>query len=192
MDLIIASNNEGKIKEYKDILEPLGFNVYSQKEKNIIIEVEETGTTFKENAYLKAKAIYDIAKTYVISDDSGLEIKALNNEPGIYSARYKGIKSESGRRDYILNALKNEEDRKARFTTCICYIEKNGKENFFIGTWDGNISKKSRGTEGFGYDPIFESIDGNGKTTAELGWKFKEKYSHRTKAVKQLLDYIKK
>lgn len=190
MELIIASNNEGKLKEYKDVLTPLGFKVYSQKEKGINIEVEETGTTFKENARLKAKAIYDITKCYVISDDSGLEIEALNNEPGIYSARYKGIETEEERRKYILNELKNEENRNAKFTTCICYINKNGKEKFYTGVWKGIISTEEKGTEGFGYDPIFISNNGKGRTTAELGFKFKEKYSHRTKAVKKLLKYL--
>ena len=92
-ELIIASNNQGKIKEYKYILEPLGFNVLSQSEAGIDIEVEETGTTFEENSLLKAKAIYNLTHKNVIADDSGLEISYLNNEPGVYSARYKGIKT---------------------------------------------------------------------------------------------------
>ena len=90
-ELIVASNNANKIKEYKSILEPLGFKVMSQSEAGINIEVEETGTTFEENSLLKGQAIYDITHKNVIADDSGMEVTALNNEPGIYSARYKGI-----------------------------------------------------------------------------------------------------
>jgi len=192
MDLIIASNNKGKIDEYKKILEPFGFNVYSQREKNINIEVDEIGTTFEENAYLKAKSIYDITQNYVISDDSGLEVEELNNAPGIYSARYKDLETESERRKEILKELKGKENRKARFITVICFIDENGKHTLFKGIWNGKIAFNERGKSGFGYDPIFESEDGDGKTTAELGIDFKNKYSHRSKATKQLIEYLKK
>lgn len=126
MELIIASNNKGKIKEYKNILEPLGFSVFGQSEKNFNIEVDETGTTFEENAILKAQAIYNIAHCCVISDDSGLEVSALNNEPGIYSARYKGLETEEERRQCILEQLKGENNRSARFICCICFIDMEG------------------------------------------------------------------
>lgn len=192
MDLIIASNNKGKIKEYKDILEPLGFKIFSQSEKNINIEVEETGTTFEENAFLKAKAIYDLMKTPVISDDSGLEVEALNNEPGIYSARYKGIKTDEGKRLEILKQLEGVENRKAKFTCCICYIDELGETHLFKGIWRGKIALKEEGTNGFGYDSIFISDKSEGKTTACMPDKFKETYSHRAIAVKQLLEYLKK
>ncbi len=189
-DLIIASNNEGKIKEYREILLNYGFNVISQKEAGINIEVEETGTTFEENAHLKAKAIYELTHKNVISDDSGLEVEALNNEPGIYSARYKGIETSDERNDYIINALKWKRNRRARFNCVICFIDENGHEEMFKGIWNGVISKKKMGKNGFGYDPIFISEDGNGKTTASMPLIFKEKYSHRAKATKLLIDYI--
>lgn len=192
MDLIVASNNKGKIKEYKNILEPLGFNVYSQSEKDINIEVEETGTTFEENALLKAKAIFDITHNYVISDDSGLEVESLNNEPGLYSARYKGLKTEEERRKCILDQLDGNTNRTARFICCICFIDIDGNHHIFKGVWNGNISYKEEGTNGFGYDPIFISNDSNGKTTASMPIEFKEKYSHRALATKQLLEYLKK
>ncbi len=192
MDLIVASNNKGKIKEYKDILEPLGFTIFSQSEKNINIEVEENGTTFEENAILKAQAIYERLHTAVISDDSGLEVEALNNEPGIYSARYKGIQSDEGKRKEILKELENIDNRKAKFTCCICYIDEFGNKNLFKGIWNGNIAFKEEGTNGFGYDPIFISEEANGMTTACMPDKFKETYSHRAKAVNQLLDFLKK
>lgn len=191
MDIIIASNNKGKISEYRSILGSLGHKVYSQSEKNINIEVEETGITFEENAILKAQAIYDITHKSVLSDDSGLEVEALNNEPGIYSARYKGLQTEEERRRAILKELEGQANRKARFICCICYIDESGKKHLFKGIWNGEISLKEEGTNGFGYDPIFISEDGNGKTTASLPIEFKEKNSHRAKAVAMLFDYLK-
>ena len=190
MKLIIASNNKGKIREYKDIFEPFGFLVLSQSEENIHLEVEETGTTFEENAALKARAIYDISHCCVISDDSGLEVTALGGEPGIYSARYKGLETEHERREAILDALDGADDRSARFVTCICFIDETGEEHLFNGIWNGVIAEREEGTNGFGYDPIFISEDGNGNTTASLPLSFKETYSHRAKAVNRLLEYL--
>ena len=190
-DLIVASNNKGKIKEYKEILEPLGFNVLSQSEANINIEVEETGKTFEENSILKAEAIYNLTHKCVLADDSGLEIKALNNEPGIYSARYKGIETADERNDYVLNRLKNEKDRSARFVCTICYIDEKGNRNIFKGIWPGVIDTKKSGKNGFGYDPIF--IGENEKvTTACLTDEEKNKISHRGRATRMLVDFLKK
>ena len=190
-ELIIASNNQGKIKEYKDIFEPLGFVVYSQGEKDISLEVEETGTTFEENALLKAQAIYDLTRCSVISDDSGLEVEALNGEPGIYSARYKGLSTEHERRMAVIDGLKDADDRSARFVCCICFIDDSGEHHLFKGIWNGTIAFEEEGTNGFGYDPIFISEDADGKTTASLPISFKETYSHRAKAVKMLMDYLR-
>ena len=187
MKLIIASNNMGKIREYKDIFEPLGFLVLSQSEANINFEVEETGCTFEQNAILKARAIYDITHSCVISDDSGLEVEALDGEPGIYSARYKGLKTEHERRMAILKGLEGNNNRNARFVTCICFVDEKGENHVFTGIWNGVIAGKEEGSNGFGYDPIFISEDGNGKTTASMPLSFKERYSHRAKAVKKLI-----
>ena len=99
MKLIIASNNSGKIREYKDIFEPFGFQVVSQREENIRLEVEETGSTFEQNAVLKARAVYELSRCCVISDDSGLEVEALGGEPGIWSARYKGLADRARTQD---------------------------------------------------------------------------------------------
>ena len=190
MKLIIASNNSGKIREYKDIFEPLGFLVLSQSEENISIEAEETGSTFEQNALLKARAIYELSHCSVISDDSGLEVEALGGEPGIYSARYKGLETEHERRIAILNGLEGKDNRNARFVTCICFIDETGEEHLFTGIWNGVIALEEEGTNGFGYDPIFISEDGNGKTTASMPLSFKETYSHRAKAVKKLIAYL--
>ncbi len=132
MKLILASNNKNKLREFREILEPMGFDVISQSEAGANIEVEETGTTFEENAYLKAKAIYDMFHLPVISDDSGLEVDALNGAPGIYSARY----AEEGKRcARVLSELENVPDdkRTARFRCCICYIDENGNKNIVSG-----------------------------------------------------------
>ena len=190
MKLIIASNNKGKIREYKDIFEPFGFEVFSQGEENICIEVEETGSTFEENAMLKARAVCDKAHCCVISDDSGLEVEALGGEPGLYSARYKGLETEHERRLAVLKGLEGSDNRKARFVTCICFIDEAGEEHLFTGTWNGEIAAKEEGTNGFGYDPIFISEDGNGKTTASQPLSFKEQYSHRAKAVRKLISWL--
>lgn len=190
MELIIASNNEGKVAEYKDILEPYGFEVFSQSEKGINIEVAETGSTFEENALLKAKAVFDLTGGCVLSDDAGLIVEALNGEPGIYSARYKGLETEKERREAILKQLENKDNRTARFECCICFIDEYGKTNLFKGVWNGCIAFEEEGTNGFGYDSIFISEDSNGKTTASLPISFKETFSHRAKAVKQLMEYM--
>ena len=175
MKLIIASNNKGKIREYKDIFEPLGFRVFSQSEENIRLEVEETGSTFEQNAILKARAIYELSHCCVVSDDSGLEVEALGGEPGLYSARYKGLETEHERRLAVLKGLEGSDNRRARFVT---------------GVWNGEIALREEGTNGFGYDPIFISEDGNGKTTASLPLSFKETYSHRAKAVRRLISWL--
>ena len=190
MKLIISSNNKGKIREYKDIFEPFGFQVYSQSEENICLEVEETGSTFEQNAVLKARAVYEASHCCVISDDSGLEVEALGGEPGLYSARYKGLETEHERRLAVLKGLEGSDNRKARFVTCICFIDEAGEEHLFSGVWNGEIAFKEEGTNGFGYDPIFISEDGNGKTTASLPLSFKETYSHRAKAVRKLISWL--
>ena len=191
MKLIIASNNPGKVREYKEIFGPSGFQVLSQGEAGIRLEVEETGTTFEENSLLKARAVYDLSSCCVIADDSGLEVEALGGEPGLYSARYKGLETEHERRLAVLDGLKGCANRKARFVTCICFIDEAGEEHLFTGIWNGEIALQEEGTNGFGYDPIFISEDGNGKTTASLPLSFKEEYSHRAKAVRQLIAYLR-
>ncbi len=190
MQLIIASNNKGKIKEYKDIFEPLGFLVRSQHDEGIELEVEETGTTFEENALLKAQAVYNLVHCCVISDDSGLVVEALGGEPGLFSARYKGLASEHERRLAVLKGLIGVSNRKARFVTSICFIDEIGKEHLFTGTWNGVIAEREEGSNGFGYDPIFIAEDAGGKTTASMPISFKETYSHRARAVKELMDYL--
>lgn len=191
MNIIIASNNKGKIKEFKNILEPMGYTVLSQSEAGINIEVEETGTTFKENATLKAEAIYNLKHTAVLADDSGLEVEFLNGEPGVYSARYMGLDSDESRRKCILEKLEGVKNtsRGARFVCCICYIDENGNKQYAEGYWNGKIAEEARGENGFGYDPIFIP-DGEQRTSAEMSPEEKNVKSHRANALKKLEEIL--
>lgn len=191
MKLIIASNNEGKIKEYKEILEPLGYEVISQKEAGINLEIPETGTSYKENALLKAQGIYEITKTAVLSDDSGLSIDFLDGAPGLYSARFKSELPQKEKNQYILDEMKNANDRRASFVCSICFIFESGEKIEVQGICNGQITKEIRGEGGFGFDPIFIP-DGYDKTFSELGHEEKNKISHRAKAIKELVKKLKK
>ena len=187
MNIIIASNNKGKIREFKKMLEPMGYTVLSQSEAGIDLEVEETGTTFKENATLKAEAIYNLKHTPVLADDSGLEVDFLNGEPGVYSARYMGLDSDESRRKCILEKLQGVEESKrtARFVCCICYIDENGNKQYAEGYWNGKIAEEEKGSNGFGYDQIFIP-NGENITSAEMLPEDKNSNSHRASALKKL------
>ena len=193
MKLIIASNNKGKIREYKDIFEPFGFQVYSQSEENICLEVEETGTTFEENAAVKARAIYGISHCCVISDDSGLEVKALDGAPGVRSARFAGEEAtDKENNDLLLQQMKFQITRTCRFRCALAVANPNGK---IVGEADGScegmLLHEPLGDNGFGYDPLFWSTElhkGLGEATADE----KNKISHRGKAVKKLISNWKK
>ena len=191
MNIIIASNNQGKIREFKKMLEPMGYTVLSQSEAGINLEVEETGTTFKENATLKAEAIYNLKHTSVLADDSGLEVEFLNMEPGIYSARYMGLDSDEAKRKCILEKMQGVEESKrtARFVCCICYIDENGNKKYAEGYWNGKIAQEEKGNNGFGYDPIFIP-DGENVTSAEMTPEDKNSKSHRALALKKLEEII--
>ena len=172
-------------------MEPIGYNVKSQSEAEIDLEVEETGTTFRENAELKARAIYNIKHTAVLADDSGIEIDYLNGEPGIYSARYMGLSSDEERLNYVLQKLEGVEGskRNARFVCCICYIDSEGNAKFAEGYWYGKIAKEARGDNGFGYDPIFIP-EGESITSSEMAPEEKNKKSHRARALEKLLEIL--
>ena len=191
MDLIFASNNPNKLREMREKLKKYDLNVISQKEANFDFEVEETGKTFEENAILKAEALYNIIKKPVFSDDGGLEIDALNGEPGIFSARYAGPNAtESDRRNKVLKLMKDvpDEKRTARFKCVICYIDKAGDKHIFEGVAEGKIGFEPKGNNGFGYDPIF--ICEKNKTFAELLSDEKNKISHRGRAVEKFVKYL--
>ncbi len=192
MKIIIATNNEGKVKEIKAILKD--HNVVSQKQEGIHTEPIEDGTTFAENALIKARALKELTDCAVIADDSGIEVDALGGAPGIYSARFAG---EDGTPDdcnkKMLESLKGLpfEKRSARYVCCMALILPDGSEHTFSGTCEGYVIDEMRGTNGFGYDPMFY-VPSLNQTFGEADSEVKDKISHRYNALKQVLDFLTK
>ena len=189
MKIVLATNNNNKLREFREILEPAGFEVLSQSEAGADIEVEETGTTFEENSYLKAKGVYDLLHIPVIADDSGLMVDFLDGAPGVYSARY----AEPGHRcERVLSELSGvpDEKRTAHFVCCICYIDSNGEKHTVEGRCSGRIGYEKKGTNGFGYDPIFIPDEADGRTFAELSADEKNSISHRSRAIAAFKEVI--
>lgn len=191
MKLILASNNQHKVEEFTRVLQPLGYEVISQKQAGIDLEVEETGETFAENARLKAEAVYRLAHLPTIADDSGLEVDALDNAPGVYSARYAGEgATDADRNAKLLGQLQDvpEEERGARFVCVLHFIDENGKSYSLRGECPGRIGYAPQGENGFGYDPIFLVGD---KSFAELSPAEKDAVSHRGRALAFLETLLK-
>lgn len=191
MKIIAATKNKNKLREFGEILKD--FEIISQEEAGIDIDVEETGSTFEENSYLKAKAIYDITGITTIADDSGLCVDALNGEPGVYSARYGGEGyDDKGRVQLLLKNMKDvpDEERTARF---VCVITLVGDEGVITarGECEGRIDYSPRGENGFGYDPVFY-VDRFEKTLAEVTPEEKNSISHRGKALKIFAEKLNK
>lgn len=187
-DIVIASSNQGKINDFKVIFSE--DNVIGINEMIEDFDVEETGTTFEENARLKSEAAAKLLNATVIADDSGLEVAALNGEPGVYSARYAGVqKSDEANIEKVLKGLENEENRAARFVCVISMTTATGETTTFKGTVEGEITLSQIGENGFGYDPIF-LIPERQKTMAQLTAEEKSEISHRRKAIDQLKAYI--
>ncbi|MEC1271574.1 XTP/dITP diphosphatase [Bacillus subtilis] len=187
-EAIIATHNPGKVKEFKEILEPRGYDVKSLAEIGFAEEIEETGHTFEENAILKAEAVAKAVNKMVIADDSGLSIDNLGGRPGVYSARYAGEqKDDQANIEKVLSELKGieKEQRTARFR-CALAVSIPGEETKTVeGHVEGYIAEEPRGEYGFGYDPIFIVKDKD-KTMAELTSDEKNKISHRADALKKL------
>lgn len=193
MKLIFATNNQHKVEEIMSVL-PAGFPVLSLKDAGIDIDIPEPHETLQENAAEKARTIYRLIRTGPMaagcfSEDTGLEVPALNNEPGVKSARYAGEdKSFDKNIEKLLLNLEKAGDRSARFRTVICLIL-NGKEHYFEGRCEGKITREKRGSQGFGYDPVFIP-EGSDKTFAEMGLEEKNSFSHRSRAVAQLVTFL--
>lgn len=192
--IIIATKNPGKAKEFRTFFDEFGIQALSLNDfDETIPDVEETGETFKENAALKAEQIASSLKQPVISDDSGLEIEALDGRPGVYSARYAGIdKNDQANIDKVLSELKNtpEEERQARFV-CMLAIAIPGQPTFFKpGFCNGRIAFEQKGTNGFGYDPIFIP-EGYTQTLAQLPAEEKNRISHRKHAFVNIESWVK-
>lgn len=187
-DIMIATSNKGKVREYKSLLEPLGYAVHDLSELDPI-EIDENGSTFQENALIKAKSIKDKCNMTVIADDSGLEIDALNKEPGIHSARYLEGHDYNYKNKVLLERMKGKTDRTARFVCAIALCDETG-DHLFTGVMEGKINDQAAGDNGFGYDPIF-LVEQFGKTSAQLTMEQKNSVSHRGIATRELLDYLK-
>ena len=192
-ELIIATTNNGKMKEMRTLLAPLNIEVKSiLDEFNENIEIEENGKTFKENALIKAQTIAERTGKITLADDSGLVIDALDGRPGVESARFLGHDtSYTIKNNHILELMENKQDRSARFVCAIAIVIPNQKPILFEETFEGEIAKEILGENGFGYDPIFY-FPPLEKTSAEMSMEEKNQYSHRAKAVKKAIEIIKK
>jgi len=191
MEIIFATHNEHKVGEVNAILKDSDISIKSLKSLNCHLDVEETGDSFEANALLKAKAIFDLYKIPVFSEDSGLVVDALDGQPGIHSARYAGEDRNHGKNiDKLLKALSETSRRSARFISNVCYY--NGQKAFhFKGTVEGKIAMARQGNGGFGYDPVFIP-EGYSKSFAELSDRVKNEISHRKASIALFCAFITK
>lgn len=194
MRFIIATNNHKKLKELERILNPLGIEAVSAKDLGVKLdEVEETGSSFAENAFIKANAAFEKTGMPAIADDSGLSVDALGGKPGVYSARYAGENAtDEDRINKLLEEMKNisDERRTAHFTSSVCCILPDGSKIAVEGICSGKIGYEPVGEDNFGYDPIF--IYNNEKTFAQMTAEEKDKVSHRGKSLQMLQKELKK
>ena len=193
MKIIFATGNEGKLKEIRMILADSGLEVLSLKEAGIKAEIEENGTTFEENALIKARAVAELSGLPAMADDSGLEVDYMDKAPGIFSARFLGEDTSYRiKNQYIIDQLAEarEEERSARFVCAIALVYPDGRTLTTQAAIEGFIAKEERGEGGFGYDPIFY-LPEYGKTTAELAPEEKNQISHRGKALRQMKELLK-
>lgn len=186
MKLVLASNNAHKLVEMRTILNELGMEVMTQREAGLELEPEETGTTFEENSYIKARAVVDACGLPAIADDSGLMVEALHGEPGVFSARYGGERNRNDweRLLYLLKKMEQVPDaeRAAKFVSVITMVTPEGRVIAARGECPGHILRAPRGKGGFGYDPIFFATEA-GCTFAEVSAEVKNRMSHRARAL---------
>ena len=193
MRIILASNNKNKMREFRELLAGTDAEPVSQRDAGCDFEVDETGTTFEENAFLKADAVMKATGCIAVADDSGLVVDALNGEPGIYSARYGPghDASDADRNQYLLGKLGDEQNRRARFVCCICCCLPDGNTITARGECEGEILAAPRGSNGFGYDPLFRPL-GYDVSMAELSADEKNAISHRGKAMREFIEKFKR
>lgn len=188
MKIIFASNNKNKVQEIQNQV-PESIQIVTLEEIGCNEDIAETGTTLEENAIIKANYVTEKYGLPCFADDTGLEIDALNGEPGVYSARYAGEdKNADKNMDLVLQKLGTSTNRKAQFKTVIA-LNINNEQHLFTGVVEGEIRNEKTGTNGFGYDPIFEP-ENLGKTFAEMTLEEKNKLSHRGRAVEQLIEFL--
>ena len=189
MKILFATSNRNKIKEVQAILGD-DFEIICLKDLNDESDVEESGKTFQENAYIKAKYYFDKYHLDVVSDDSGLCCEALNGEPGVFSARYSG-NGDKKNIEKLLRNLNNENNRNAFFCCELCYIDSSGAVHYFEGKINGKIIDSPRGNNGFGYDPVFY-VPSLNKTFAEASSEEKNSMSHRSQALGKFCEFLNK
>ena len=190
--IIFATSNQNKMKEIREILNDIDVEILSMKEAGIDADIIEDGKTFEENALIKARAIRDLSGCIVLADDSGLEVDALNKEPGIYSARYMGEDTSYRIKNANLIERLNgvpDEKRTARFVCAVAAAFPDGSVKTVRGTMEGRIGYEEKGENGFGYDPIFY-LPEYGCTSAELSMEEKNKISHRGKALRAIKEEL--
>ncbi|MCC8357417.1 MAG: RdgB/HAM1 family non-canonical purine NTP pyrophosphatase [Oscillospiraceae bacterium] len=193
MTFILATNNMGKVREFKEILEPLSIGLVPQLVAGVDFEVNETGETFEENAFLKASTVCQYTRFPAVADDSGLCVEALNGEPGVHSARFGGGKewTDQQKYEYLLQKLEGAENRRAKFVSCICCVFPNGDVLRARGECPGHILSAPQGDGGFGYDPVF-APEGYEQSFAALGQELKNTISHRAKALAAFREELEK
>ena len=192
MRAVLASKNEKKLRELREILSGFGMEVILQAQAGVDVEVEETGDTFEENATLKAEAVCSATGLPAISDDSGLMVDALGGAPGVYSARYGGEGlDDTGRWQLLLQNMEGEDNRTCRFVSVICCAFPNGDRLLARGECPGILAREARGVGGFGYDPVFYLPD-RGKSMAELSPEEKNQISHRGNALRVLKQELER
>ena len=192
MKVVLASHNQKKMVEMKAILSQMGVEVLSQAEVGVDLEPEETGTTFEENARIKAQAVMQATGLPAIADDSGLMVDALGGDPGVYSARYGGPGlDDTGRWQLLLKNMAGESNRACKFVSVICCAFPDGGEVMARGECPGILAQGPSGDGGFGYDPIFYLYE-NDRSTAELSPEEKNGISHRGKALRKIKEVLRK
>ena len=190
MKFVLATANPGKIQEMREILSELGIEFVTREDLGIEIEVDETGSTFRENALIKAKAICKVSGLPAIADDSGLMVDALGGEPGVYSSSFGGMELDcNGRCEYLLDKLRGVEQRGAKFVSTIVCAFPDGRVLTAEGECSGTIVTSPRGSNGFGYDPVFIA-DGKNQTMAELSREEKNEASHRGKSLREFAKAV--
>lgn len=192
--IVFATSNEGKMREIRELLSGLGAEILSMKEAGVQIDIEENGATFEANALIKARAVWEQTGGIVLADDSGLEVDALNKEPGVYSARYMGEKTSYEIKNWnLIHRLDGvaDEKRSARFVCVIAAVLPDGRTLSVRDTMEGRIAYEPAGEEGFGYDPIL-FLPELGKTSAEITMEEKNKISHRGKALRAMKACLEK
>ena len=190
MKIVIATFNEGKFREFKDLFSNSSFEILSLKVFTTQ-DIDETGSSYEENAMIKAKKASELSNYPSLGDDSGLEVKLLNNDPGLFSARYSGKNAtDEANIKKLLNETKNLENTKAKFVSTLAFYDpQKDLELFSFGELEGEIIKEKKGDKGFGYDPIFK-IKNSSQTLAEVSFKERMKISHRAKSTQEMLKHL--